>query len=146
MITLRPVAPNDKGIFADSSYELLPEKTLRQMIAESVSQKHRDKYFELFAVIEDGQCVGFVSLYGDEKEAVSLGPEIKPQHRKQGIAFTAMGQALTYAKQQGFARAVAQVRTDNAASIALHNKLGFCLRKEYLNKKGNAVFGFEKAL
>lgn len=57
-----------------------------------------------------------------------------------------MNQALEYAKRIGFIKAVAQVRKDNSASIALHKKLGFIVCKQYTNKKGNPVFWFEKDL
>lgn len=146
MILLRPVAQSDKDIFEGSSYCLLPEETLHQMIAESIAKEHKGKYFELFAVFKQDCCVGFISFYAYEEKTVSLGPEIKPRHRKQGVGFEAMGEAMERAKQYGFTKASAQIRTDNAPSIALHKKLGFYVQKEYINAKGNSVIWFEKIL
>ena len=146
MISLRPVAQNDREIFVESSYGIYPEETLRRMLEDSIAGEHEGKYYRLFAVLNKDNCVGFISLYEQEENAISLGPEIKLQYRKQGVASAAMGQAMAYVKQMGFTKAVAQVRTDNIASIALHKKLGFQVRKEYVNKKGNPVFWLEKEL
>lgn len=146
MISLHPVGYDDLDLFNDSSYSAMPHKDMHQMISESISQIHNGKYFRLFAVMDDMCCVGFVSLYGHSDTEVSCGPEIKSQYRKQGFAYCAVKQALAYAKGVGFIKAVAQVRTDNFASIALHEKLGFNTHKEYTNKKGNPVLWFEKNL
>ena len=116
------------------------------MISEAISGKHDGSYFRLFAVMDDQCCVGFVSLYGQGDGQISCGPEIKPQYRRRGIAVQAVTQAMEYAKRNGFIKAVAQVRKDNCASVALHKKLRFLLCKEYKNRKGNLVLWFEKEL
>ena len=51
-------------------------------------------------------------------------PRNAEAQRQCGELLAAMGQAMTFVKQMGFTKAVAQVRTDNIASIALHKKLG----------------------
>ena len=110
------------------------------------AKNHNGKYFELLAVMDGMYCVGFVSLYGHSDTEISCGPEIKPQYRNQGLAYQAVIQALEYTKRNGYTKAVAQVRTDNFSSIALHKKLDFHTCKEYTNKKGNPVIWFEKDL
>ena len=144
MITLRPVTHNDRHLFAGSSYDTISPEGLQQMLSASAAQNHGGKFFQLLAVMEGDCCVGFVSLFALDDGEISCGPEIKPPYRKQGFATLAVKQAMAYAKTLGFTTAVAQVRTDNAASIALHKKLGFAQVKEYTNRKGNAVFQFEK--
>lgn len=146
MITLRPITQADVSLFKDTSYESMDEASAVCMIEESQNKAHNGQYFELFTVEDDGQCVGFVSLFALSKTEISCGPEIKPLYRRLGYAFAALEKALEYAKSIGFSRAVAQVRKDNTASIALHNKLNFICTKEYTNKKGNLVCWFEKAL
>ena len=146
MIVLRPVAKNDREIFVESSYGIYPEEALRHMLEDSIAGEHEGRYYRLLAVLQEDNCVGFISLYGQEDNTISMGPEIKPQFRRRGVAFAAMGQAMTFVKQMGFTKAVAQVRTDNIASIALHKKLGFQMCKEYVNKKGHSVFWLEKEL
>lgn len=146
MIFLHPVGYDDVDLFKDSSYSTMPHNNMHQMISESIAKIHNGNYFGLFAVMDDMRCVGFVSMYGHSDTEISCGPEIKPQYREQGFAYYAVKQALEYAKRIGFIKAVAQVRKDNFASVALHKKLGFDVCKEYTNKKGNPVFWFEKSL
>ena len=146
MITLRPVTHNDLPLFAGSSYAAMPPEAIRQMLRESAVKDHGGKFFQLVAVMDDNCCVGFVSLFALGDGEISCGPEIKPQYRKQGFASQAVTQAMAYAKTLGFTKAVAQVRTDNAPSIALHKKLGFSQEREFVNAKGNSVLWFEKAL
>ena len=146
MISLHPVDHNDEGLFAGSSYEAMPSELMHDMIDESLSKMHNGSFFELLAVMVDAVCVGFVSLYEHSGTEISCGPEIKPQYRKRGFAYSAVNCALEYARQIGYVRVVAQVRQDNTASIALHRKLGFSVCGEYINQKGNPVFWFEKNL
>lgn len=146
MIMLRSVEYHDCAAFADSSYEKLNPAQMQEMITQSLSKNHNGRFFELLLVWKETTCVGFVSLYGVNEKSVSCGPEIKPQYRKRGIAFAATEQALEYAKGFGYTKAVAEVRKDNAASIALHGKLGFFLTEEYTNAKGNLAVRFEKML
>jgi len=146
MLTLRAMTPNDCQLFAGSSYAAMSPDAISQMLAESAAKDHGGKYFELFAAMEGDRCVGFISLYALNDREVSCGPEIKAPSRNQGFATQAVTQAMAYAKSLGFTKAVAQVRVDNAPSIALHQKLGFSAEKEYLNAKGNPVIWFTKIL
>ena len=57
-----------------------------------------------------------------------------------------MKQAYNYAKKSGYKIATAQIRKDNVASIRLHEKLGFILDCELLNKRGNEVYIYIKLL
>lgn len=146
MITLRSVGYNDCALFTGSSYEAMTPDSMREMIGESVLKLHNGRFFELFAIMEGDVCVGFVSLYAHSDTDISCGPEIKPPYRKQGFAYLAVKRALEHAKQLGFTKAIAQVRQDNIASIALHQKLGFTAHRDYFNKRGRPVLGFEKTL
>lgn len=70
------------------------------------------------------EIVGCVSLYQHTNSVISLGIEVFPPYRQRGYAFYGVSLALDYAKEKGFRIAVAQVRNNNHASIALHKKLG----------------------
>jgi len=146
MMFLRAVCKEDIGLFRDTSYGAMSPEGVGEMIAGSLEKRHGGRYFEMFAVMDGETCVGVVSLYGLGDGAVSCGPEIKPQYRRQGYGALAVGAALAQARLLGFTRAVAQVRRDNAASIALHQKLGFTRCRSYVNRKGNPVLEFEKEL
>lgn len=146
MIYIRPIGCNDKPLFQDTSYAATPTNSMDKMLAESLVKSHDGKYFELFTVMDDNICVGFVSLYETATGEISCGPEIKPQFRQQGYGCLAVSIALERANLLGYTQAVAQIRQDNTASIALHRKLGFSHGGSYINKKGHRVLTFKKEL
>ena len=146
MIFIRPVHCYNNSIFQDSSYAAMPPEAMGKMLAESLAKIHDGKYFELFAVMDDNLCVGFVSLYETAPVVISCGPEIKPQYRQQGYGYLAVRTALERANLMGYTKAIAQIRQDNTASIALHKKLGFTQCRSFLNRNGHSVFEFQKTL
>ena len=56
---------------------------------------------------------------------MSIGPEVFGEYRRKGFAKEAMICACEMAKEKGFKIVSQQIRTNNAASIALHLSLGF---------------------
>lgn len=66
--------------------------------------------------------------------------------QKEGSRVFGRSCALEYAKGKGYTVAVGDVRDDNTASIALHEKLGFEMDRKYVNKQGRAVRVHIKAL
>ena len=146
MISLRPVRNNDKSILKDTSYAEMTAEATEKMLADALAKSHAGKYFELFAVMDDKACVGFVSLYETAPGEISCGPEIKPQHRRRGYGYLAVRIALERANLMGYTKAIAQIRQDNTASIALHQKLGFAQCRSFLNRHDHSVFEFQKPL
>jgi len=115
------------------------------MIDEWNSLSYKGSFFEMFAVIYDGKIVGTVSLYEKDSE-IEAGPIIFNGSRRKGYGAEAVAAALEKAKAYGYKMAVAHVRKDNSASICLHKKLGFALRKEYINSKGHESLEFVKCI
>lgn len=146
MIVIRPIESGDIPLLRDTSYDSLDPVSLTEMIKESGNRRHSGRYFELLVVESDGVCVGFLNLYGLSETEISIGPEIRRQFRRQGFAGAAEPLALEYAKHLGFTRAVAQVREENAASRALHEKLGFALERMETNAKGKRVCRYSRCL
>ena len=146
MIFIRPVRCDDKNIFGDTSYDAMSSESMDNMLHESLAKSHSGRYFELFAVMDDDSCVGFVSLYETAPRQISCGPEIKPQYRQQGYGYLAVRAALERATLMGYTKALAQIRQDNSSSIALHKKLGFTQCRSFLNRNGHSVFEFQKTL
>ena len=146
MIFLCPINRDNKNLFQDTSYAEMPAEAMEKMLAESLAKNHMGKYFELFAVMDDDICVGFVSLYETAPGQISCGPEIKPQYRQQGYGYLAVRAALEQATLMGYTKAIAQIRQDNTASISLHQKLGFALCRSYTNKNCHPVSEFSKPL
>lgn len=146
MLRLVPVSADNMPDFEDTSYAAMSDENKRGMICESCEKSHDGAYFEILSAMDDGQIVGFMNLYAHSAQTISIGPEIKSRFRKMGYGYLAVTLALQYAHQMGYTVAVAQVREDNAASIALHEKLGFRLEERRLNKHGKPVRIYRKAL
>lgn len=110
-------------------------------------KEHNGKYFESFAIEENGAIIGEASLYGRSEYIVSCGLEVYSAFRGKGYATQAYELLLAVAKKKGYTIAVAQVLKENAASIALNKKMGFEAEDYiYLNQKGQEVYYFIKAL
>ena len=148
MITLRNFLESDiPALQTCPAYSGLTREELRALLADWNTRQYDGQYFEMFAVVDGEQVVGSVSLYQRAAHLISCGPEIFPPHRRKGYGYAAMGLAFTAAKAKGYTVAVQQVRTDNAASVALHEKLG-CERPKdvFQNAKGHAVCFYIKVL
>ena len=146
MIFIRPVRSDDKSIFQGTSYGAMSSGSMEKMLHESLAKSHNGNYFELFAVMDGDICVGIVSLFETAAGEISCGPEIKPQYRQQGYGYLATKTAIERANLMRYSKAIAQIRQDNTASIALHKKLGFTQCRSYINKNGHSVFEFQKTL
>lgn len=147
MVTLRSFSADDAAILQKGQYASMSIAEIQGMISEWNKGEFQGKSFEMFAVLEDGQLAGAISLYQHSKSAVSIGPEIFPAFRRRGIGKQAMRLALDIAKDRGYKIVSQQVRTNNAPSIALHERLGFETDGYvYTNKHGNEVVIYLKAL
>lgn len=146
MITLRPVTPSDAHLFRGTEYDSATEEEIRTLIAESQYRLHNGKYFEFLIAFNDGEPVGFMNLYAHSAHIISCGPEIFLSHRRKGLAFAAEQKALDFARSLGYTVAVANVREDNLASRALHEKLGFELERTYIGRNNTPMLLYIRAL
>ena len=120
---------------------------VRKIIESWKTKAFEGKYFEMFALTVNDNIVGSISLYGRGKTIVSIGAEVFPDERGKGYAAEGLKLVMEIAKEKGYQLAQDQVRTDNAASIALHEKLGFETDGYvYKNAKGSDVLIYSKCL
>ena len=119
---------------------------VKRIIALWNEKVYNGKYYEMFAVCDQNEIVGSVSLYQHSDYIISAGPEIYVPYRKRGYGYEALMLAYDYAKDLGYKIASAQIRTDNVASICLHEKLGFQRDCEMINRKGKSVYIYLKQL
>lgn len=143
-VTIMPLTEEDLPLLAYNQGCTLEE--LRPMIEESLAQRHENRYYEQFTIRMEDCVVGTVSLYEQEDGTVSEGVGIFPTFRRCGFARQALSLLEDAARRHGYAVLTAQVRTDNAASIALHQSLGFTSGEPWINRKGHEVVTFTKGL
>lgn len=119
---------------------------LSPMLAACDAGALNGRYYTVRVMYAGRECVGFASLLGRGDGTVSLGIDVFAGHRGQGIATVALPLLAELAAAQGYALLTAQVRTDNAASIALHKRAGFAIIRRRINRRGNEVFDMQKML
>jgi len=147
MIILRNFRGTDASIFQEKHSRHLPLEEIKELFRKWNLREYEGKYFEMFAIIKDEDIVGRISLYQHSVNVISCGPEIFEGCCRQGFAKEAMGLAMEISKNKGYKVVMQQIRTDNRASIALHNSLDFETDGYvYRNKKGNEVLIYVKVL
>ncbi len=134
MVVLRHFGYDDWKILKEN-YADISKSDIIKMVDEWNLLNYKGNFFEMFAVTSYDEIVGTVSLYG-KNDRVEIGPIIFNRNRRKGYGSEAVTIAIEKAKSYGYKTAVAHIRKDNTASICLHKKLGFVLKKEYINSKG----------
>ena len=147
MVSLRSFVYDDFPVLQEHGYAHNSCDELRTLIDTWNNKVYNNSYFEMFAIVNGVEVVGYASLYQRAKSIISCGLEIYPEYQRKGYASSAYSQLLILAKEKVYKIAVAQVQVDNIASITLNRKLGFEAEDyEYVNKKGNKVYYFIKSL
>lgn len=125
MITLRNFSERDIDILQTHYGKNRTLEETREMISEWAKKQYNNRYYEMFAVVNEQVVVGAISLYHHSQNVISCGPEIFECYRGKGFGKMAMIVALEKAKEKGYKIVLQQIRTDNVASIRLHESLGF---------------------
>ncbi|MBE6696632.1 MAG: GNAT family N-acetyltransferase [Ruminococcaceae bacterium] len=147
MILLRNLKKEDASELQEYVYSDLSTEQVEALICDWDKKQFNGKYFEMYAIVSDEKVVGTISLYQHSSEVISIGPEIFCEYRRKGFAKEAMICACQMAKEKGFKIVSQQIRTNNAASIALHCSLGFETNElVFTNAKGNQVYIYLKCL
>ncbi|MBQ9975035.1 MAG: GNAT family N-acetyltransferase [Clostridia bacterium] len=147
MILLRNFTESDAIEFHQKQSANISLDEVKKLIVKWQKKEFAGKYFEMFAVVKGTEIVGTISLYQHSPSVISCGPEIFESYREQRIATEAMMLAMKIAKNKGYKLMSQQIRVNNTASIALHNKLGFETDGYiYKNNHGNDVQIYIKLL
>ena len=140
MISLRHFEEPDAEVLRTFFPSARCQDDILSMIHDWSTLSYNGRYFEMFAIQEDATIVGSISIYERSKGIASLGIEIFAPYRRTGHAYEAMRLLIEFATQKGYKIILQQVRTDNLASICLHEKLGFETDGHvYENQKGHKV-------
>jgi 8-oxo-dGTP diphosphatase len=143
-VTIAPLTAAELPVIA--YYQNTTAQAMMPMLAASAAKRHEGRYYEQFAVYANGCFVGTVSLFEHADGTVCDGVDIFPPFRRCGFAAKALSLLMNVARERGYAVQTAQIRTSNAASIALHRKLGFKPGDIWVNRKGNEVRTWRKEL
>ena len=147
MVSLRNFTLDDAVEFQQKQSMNMSLDEVESLLKQWQEKEFEGKYCEMFAVINDAEIVGMISLYQHSENVISCGPEIFERYRKQGLGGEAMKLAMKIAKNKGYKLISQQIRVNNIASIALHKKLGFETDEYiYKNRHNNDVQIFIKLL
>ena len=147
MVTLRNLKNDDATVLQQFQNINMSIEEIQNIICDWNKFEFQGRYFEMFAIINDGKIVGTISLYQKSDSVISIGPEIFSAFKRRGFGKEAMLIALDTAKSKGYKIVSQQVRSDNIPSIALHKSLEFETDGYgYINRKGKEVVIFLKAL
>ena len=80
----------------------LKEEQFKQIIREWNLLKYKNKFFEIFAIVENRQIVGMISLYQHTSTVVSEGVEIFKPFRNKGLATKSILLIQNIAKFYGY--------------------------------------------
>ena len=140
MISLRHFDESDVEVLQTYYSSCKSKDDIISMIYDWNMLSFKDRYFEMFAIQKDATVVGSISIYERSKSIASLGIEIFAPYRRMGYAYEAMHLLIELAAKKNFKIILQQIRTDNFASIRLHEKLGFETDGNvYENQKGHKV-------
>ncbi|MCL2857648.1 MAG: ribosomal protein S18-alanine N-acetyltransferase [Oscillospiraceae bacterium] len=100
----------------------------------SLEEELRNPLAVYFTALREGEVVGYAGMHRifGEGHITNLG--VSPTHRRQGVAIALLKTLLAHANERELALLTLEVRTSNAAAIALYGGLGFApvgLRKGY---------------
>ena len=143
MLILRPYSQDDWPVLKLHQYPDMSEKEIIRLISDFNTGVYNGHKMQMLAAENQGTLVGYVSLFEQENGIASEGVEIYPPYRRRGFAFDALQQLFA---QTTYHTITAQIRRDNAASLALHSKLGFRIVDEFFNRRGHPVYSLSLSL
>ena len=96
-----------------------------------------------FCILYENKKVGIMSLGEKDEGKLVWGVMIKEEYRNKGIAQNAFFLIKEKAKEKGYSTIISSCSKKNIASIRLHEKVGFVLKKTEINKIGNEMCRWE---
>ena len=136
MITLRKHTLRDVPALM-KLYPDLDEAAAQSLVEEWNAEQYRGNPFLMLAVTEDNELIGYVNLLAKTAQEVHIGLEIYSPYRGKGFGTLALQKALTLAHEMGYHKAIDLVRKENAASLRIHEKLGFAIVGEQQGKNAS---------
>lgn len=145
-IFLKEITESDVDELDNSEYSNLDKEKRLELISCSKNAEHDGKYFKFYLLKKGQSTIGFINVSANSKNVCSVAPEIKEEFRQKGYATDACVKMFEELKRRGFKIAMATIREDNLASIALNEKLEFEYVKSYVGKSGKVLKLYLKPL
>ena len=145
-IKLRKFNTEDAYLLKKYQFRQMDINEIKDIIALWNRNLYNGRYCEVFAAEYHDALSGWFSMAELPNGSISIGPTVFEPYRRKGIAFSVMQNLLFTAKRNGYSTAEAQIRINNAASIKLHEKLGYIQIKKITNRNGNEVYIYMKKL
>ncbi len=145
-IKLRKFNTEDAYLLKKYQFRQMDINEIKDIIALWNRNLYNGRYCEVFAAEYHDALSGWFSMAELPNGRISIGPTVFEPYRRKGIAFSVMQNLLFTAKRNGYSTAEAQIRINNAASIKLHEKLGYIQIKKITNRNGNEVYIYMKKL
>ena len=129
-----------------SGYSIPADPAQMEALIEEWNRAGEDgRRFYMLLIEADGMPAGLISLF-EKEDGASMGISVHPSFQRRGIGTGAVFQAEEFARTFSWRRLISECWSDNAGSIALHEKCGFRRTGERINRKGNRVICWEKVL
>ena len=145
-INIRKFTADDAALLKKYQFHQMNINDIENMISLWNKNKYDGRYCEVFAAEYDGALSGWFSMAELPNGRISIGQTVFEPYRQKGIAFSVMRNLQKTKKRNGYSLAEAQIRINNAASIKLHEKLGYIQIKKITNRNGNEVYIYMKKL
>ena len=147
MVKLRAFTIGDAEVLRQEHHHNMSIAEIKSMICDWNKLEFQGRYFEMFAIVNDDQIVGEISLYQLSESVISIGLEVFLKFQRQGLGKQAAILALQICKSKGYKIVCNQVLSDNSPSIALNKSLGFETDMyRYKNQKDKEVYLFLKSI
>ena len=146
MIYLRSFRSCDWQVITQYQYPGMDQAEAVKLIDEFNEPTYHGKSHKISAIADDAQIVGYVSLMEQADGIASIGVEVYGPFRRHGYAYAAVSQLLVFSDLLNYHTVTAQVRQDNAASLALFKKLGFAIVDDGMSRRGNPVYNLTKSI
>ena len=145
-LILVPISIDDIQVLDLTEYNNLTIEQRKLLVEDSRNGRYRGEFFRFYLIKNEKQTVGVINMCGHGLEEISVAPEIIENFRNRGFATKSLTIAYAIAKELGFKRVIAGIRSENFASQKLHEKLGFSFEKDFVSKSGKPMKKYFKQL
>lgn len=126
-VTLRQVAPSDRGYFLDiqREYSVMKSMLKEEVYCDMVWKEHTEDKSLMCSILKDGSYIGYCGVNNITLEPWELAIEIKPEWTKQGIGAIAISAMLDQFKARlGISTFKVRIDPSNFSSQKMFEKLG----------------------